>query len=118
LQFKTLAVVSVTAQEDLMMFGIDWNNPQTLWLNLTNLALGVVTLLAVLVVVGAVGWEFVLRRRRMRAMSGVDTEKHSMLHAGSPYSLPVPGLGLTMADGGDVMKPPAAAAPEDDQERK
>ena len=28
------------------MFGIDWGNSQTLWLNLTNLALGIVTLLA------------------------------------------------------------------------
>lgn len=92
------------------MFGIDWNNPQTLWLNLTNLALGVVTLLAVLVVVGAVGWEFVVRRRRGHAMSGINE--------GSPYSLPVPGLGLTMADGGEVVKPPAAATPEDGQERK
>lgn len=100
------------------MFGIDWSNPQTLWLNLTNLALGVVTLLALFVVVGAVGWEFVLRRRRVRAMSGIDAELHTMVHAGSPYSLPVPGLGLTMADGGEVVKPPAAATPEKNQERK
>jgi len=100
------------------MLGIDWNNPQTLWLNLTNLALGVVTLLALCFVVGAVGWELILRRRRARALSGIDAELHSMVHAGSPYSLPVPGLGLTMADGGVVVKPPTAATPEENQERK
>jgi hypothetical protein len=100
------------------MFGIDWNNPDTLWLNLTNLVLGVVTLLALLVVAGAVGWEYVLRRRRAREMSGIDEEMLRMVHTGSPYSLPVPGLGLTMADGGEVVKPPAAATPEDHQERK
>jgi hypothetical protein len=100
------------------MFGIDWNNPQTLWLNMTNLALGLVTLLALFVVIGAVGWEFILRRRRAREMSGIDAELHTMVHTGSPYSLPVPGLGLTMADGGEVVKPAAAATPEDKQERK
>lgn len=99
------------------MFGIDWNNPDTLWLNLTNLILGAVTLLAVLIVAGAVGWEFVLRRRRAREMSGIDSEMLRMVHTSSPYSLPVPGLGLTMADGGEAVKPPAAT-PEDNQERK
>ena len=42
------------------MFGVNWSDPQTLWLNITNLALGVVTLSAVLIVVGAVGWETLL----------------------------------------------------------
>ncbi|HUI78826.1 MAG TPA: hypothetical protein VLY24_12945 [Bryobacteraceae bacterium] len=99
------------------MFGIDWNNPQTLWLNMTNLALGVVTLLALLFVGGAVGWEFILRRRRARELSGIDAELHTMIHADSPYSLPVPGLGLTMADGGEAVKPLPAAAPQDNQKR-
>jgi len=94
------------------MFGIDWNNPQTLWLNLTNLALGVITLLALLFVVGAVGWEFVVRRKRLRAIDNVDAELRSMVHTESPYSLPIPGLGLTMADGGEPVQPPAGATPE------
>jgi len=100
------------------MFGIDWNNPDTLWLNMTNLVLGVVTLAALLVVGFAVGWEFIQRRRRAREWSGIDTELRNMVHTGSPYSLPVPGLGLTMADGGEVVKPPDAATPEDNPERK
>ena len=100
------------------MFGIDWNNPDTLWLNLTNVVLGVVTLLALLGLAGAVGWEYVLRRRRAREMSGIDTELRNLIHEGSPYSLPVPGLGLTMADGGEVVKPTSAATSEDNRERK
>lgn len=35
------------------MAGENW----TFWLNMTNFALGIVTLLAVLVVVGAVSWD-------------------------------------------------------------
>jgi hypothetical protein len=98
------------------MFGIDWNNPQTLWLNLTNVALGVVTLLALLAVGAAVGWEFVLRLRRAREMRAIDTELETVIHAGSPYSLSVPGLGLTMADGGEVVKRPTT--PQKSQQRK
>ena len=63
------------------MFGVNWSDPQTLWLNITNLALGVVTLSAVLIVVGAVGWELVFKHRRVRESVDMDAELSSMLDA-------------------------------------
>ena len=32
------------------MFGLDWSDPQTLWLNLTNIGLGIVALVCVVAV--------------------------------------------------------------------
>lgn len=78
------------------MFGVDWSNPQTLWLNLTNLALGVVTLLAFGVLVYGVAYELLAHRHKAR----------------EPRLFAVPGLGLTMADGGEPLKKPARREPE------
>ena len=82
------------------MFHTDWSDPQTLWLNLTNLALGVITLLALAMVGVSVARELLARRRRAREVDGLDAELSHMLH--------VPELGLTMADGGE---------PKDDESR-
>jgi hypothetical protein len=92
------------------MFGVNWSDPQTLWLNITNLALGVVTLSAVLIVAGAVGWELVFKHRRVREPVDIDAELSSMLDAASPHMLQVPGLGLTMADGGTPVRPKAKSS--------
>jgi hypothetical protein len=80
------------------MFGIDWGNPQTLWLNLTNLALGIVTLLGLLVVAGGIAQEVLAKRRKARELAGMDDEIRHMLS--------VPELGLTMADGGEPIRSP------------
>jgi len=90
------------------MFGTNWSDPQTLWLNLTNLALGIAALLAMAFVAIGIGRELVARRRRIREVQGIDAEIRHLLH--------VPELGLTMADGGEPM-PPRKPAPED-AERK
>jgi hypothetical protein len=82
------------------MLGTNWNDPQTLWLNLTNLALGLATVLALAVLVAGVARELVLRRRRAREASGLDSEVAHMLR--------IPELGLTMADGGEPVSPPQA----------
>jgi hypothetical protein len=66
---------------------MDFFDPQTVWLNVTNLALGVVTLLCIL----AVGWGVVselLARSRKSAPIADD------------HAFAIPGLGWTMADGG------------------
>jgi len=88
------------------MFGIDWGNPQTLWLNLTNLALGIVTLLGLLVVAGGIAQEVLAKRRKARELAGMDDEMRHMLN--------VPELGLTMADGGEPIPSPRTSqnAPE------
>ena len=75
------------------MFHIDWSDPQTLWLNVTNLLLGLATVLALGFVVVAIGREWILRRRRAREIEGLDAELEHMLD--------VPELGMTMADGGE-----------------
>lgn len=75
----------------------DW----VFWLNLTNIALGAVVFLAVLLVAYALAWEFVSRYKKPRNVPNLDEELKAMLHDG----LSVPGLGVTMADGGERFKP-------------
>ena len=89
------------------MFGVDWNDPQTLWLNLTNLALGVVTLICI----GAVGWNIVreLAARRVKN-TAMDAELKQML-AKEGHAMQVPELGWTMADGGQPVPPPVFDPP-------
>jgi len=91
------------------MNGNNW----TFWLNMTNLALGIVTILALVLVFGAVGWELVARwARRAREMHRIDAELGAMYHAES-HTISVPGLGLTMADGGKKIEPSEPQGPEE-----
>jgi len=83
------------------MAGENW----TFWLMMTNYALGVITVLALIMVFVAVCWDLiVLKVREARSMNNIDSELRAMLHAGS-HSLSVPGLGMTMADGGERVEP-------------
>jgi len=68
------------------------NSPDTFWLNFTNIALGLVTLLCVLVVTGGVVREL-LHRRGQRALAREDD-----------HSFATPALGVTMADGGERIE--------------
>jgi len=93
------------------MFGVDWSDPQTLWLNLTNLALGLVTVAAIVTVGVAVARELVLRRQKAREFNSLDAELNTMLGGASAHVMHVPELGLTMADGGQPLAgPPADSA--------
>ena len=85
------------------MFGIDWSNSETLWLNLTNLALGIVTLLALVVLAGAIAQEVLARRRKAHQFEAMDDEVRHLLR--------VPELGLTMADGGQPLPPQKTGKP-------
>jgi hypothetical protein len=76
------------------VFGTDFFNPETVWINLTNLTLGIVTLACVLAVAWGVAAE-VLVRLRKRAESLIPADDHAFA---------VPGLGLTMADGGEKIE--------------
>jgi len=69
---------------------VDFSDPETLWLNLTNLGLGIVTL-AALVGVGVV----LVREIIARVKVDVPSTDHALLH---------PDLGLTMADGGEPIQ--------------
>jgi len=91
------------------MAGENW----TFWLNMTNFALGIVTVLALLVVVGAVSWDlFFMWLHKVRNAEAVDIGRVNIQRlmaevksgwATDAHSLPVPGLGLTMADGGEKI---------------
>lgn len=96
------------------MDGDNW----TFWLNMMNLALGIVTMLALVVVFGAVVWELVARWvRKAREMHRIEAEQGAMLHSGS-HSTSVPGLGRTMADGGERIEPSESQGPEEKPHRK
>jgi hypothetical protein len=69
------------------MYGPD--GPDTFWLNFTNIALGLVTLACVLAIAGGVARELLLRWQR-RAVTSADD-----------HAFATPGLGVTMADGGE-----------------
>lgn len=76
----------------------DW----TFWLMMTNYALALVTVIAVILVVGAVGWDVIVKKaHRVHTIETVETDWEALLR--SPHTLDVPGFGLTMADGGEKM---------------
>jgi hypothetical protein len=83
----------------------DW----VFWLNITNITLGVVVVLAVLLVASAVVWEIASRHKKP-AVAAVDDRLDNLL----PDGRMVPGLGMTMADGGERIKTP----PEKSTEKK
>jgi hypothetical protein len=101
------------------MAGEDW----TFWFNMTNYALGMITLLAVLVVFGALGWDVVLlwlhkaRRAERLDLQSAGADLRAMWRS-EPHSLSVPGLGLTMADGGERVEPSEPEASEEKKPRK
>jgi hypothetical protein len=78
----------------------DWSNPETFWLNMTNAVLGVV----VLVALAAVAWA---TTKELMAWARARAAAHEHSRDGL-HTFMVPGLGTTMADGGE--KHPDAAA--------
>ena len=84
----------------------DW----VFWLNVTNIALGAVVILAVLLVVSALVWEIVSRRRKSGNVASLDEGLEDLLPGGRL----VPGVGVTMADGGERLSP----LPEKPAEKK
>jgi hypothetical protein len=75
----------------------DW----VFWLNVTNIALGAVVILAVVLVMSAVIWEIVTRRKKSDDAAGLGNGLEDVLQDGRL----VPGLGITMADGGEPINP-------------
>jgi hypothetical protein len=87
------------------MFGVNWSDPQTLWLNIINLSLGIVTL----VCVAAIGYgvfQDVRARARKRAIARA-MESAAPASSFGDHAFDMPGLGFTMADGGEPMQKPA-----------
>ncbi len=89
----------------------DW----TFWLMMTNYALALVTVIAVVLVAGAVSWDLIVKKaHHVHTIESVEADWEHMLR--SPHSFSVPGLGLTMADGGEKLEEPKAADAEEKKE--
>ena len=90
------------------MFGVNWSDSQTLWLNIVNLSLGLVTL----VCCAAIGYglfQDVRERARKRSTArSLDREVGALVRDFDGHAFNLPGLGLTMADGGEPEEKPAA----------
>ena len=80
------------------MFTLNWSDPQTFWLNVTNWVLLVITAVCVLIVAYGATRELV-KRLHARIAIGV---RESF----DPHMAVLPELGLTMADGGEKVKDP------------
>ena len=88
----------------------DW----VFWLNVTNIALGVVVVLAVLIVAYALVWELAIRRKKPHSVATRDEDLEAMLR----YGRSVPGLGVTMADGGVPAKPVSEQAGREQSQQR
>jgi hypothetical protein len=89
-----------------------------MWLNITNFALGLVTLIALLVVFFAVGWDLLVRKvgkAREVNLNNIDADLKALLQGGS-HSFSVPEFGLTMADGGERIEASKDKASKKSQE--
>jgi hypothetical protein len=85
------------------MFGVNWNDPETFWLSVTNLGLGIVVLVCIGAVAIGVIQELNARRRLRAEMNGIDRELRDLVSDFDGHAFDVPGLGLTMADGGEPI---------------
>ena len=80
------------------------NDPSTYWLTITNIGLGVVVLICCGAVAFGIVQELAARRRKRASMSQLDREVSDLVSAYDGHAFNVPGLGVTMADGGDPVK--------------
>jgi hypothetical protein len=73
---------------------LNWSDPNTYWLNITDIVLGIVTLASVAFVAQAA-----FREAYARLADRVTARMREDSH-----TLTLPELGLTMADGGEPVK--------------
>ena len=81
------------------------NDPNTYWLTVTNIALGIIALICVAAVAIGVFQELAARRRKAALAGSLDREVADLVASfDDSHGFQVPGLGLTMADGGEELK--------------
>ena len=77
----------------------------TFWLNVTNIGLGLVILICAMVIAFGIAKNLLARRIHRTAMEAeMDGDLREMVGDGGNL-FAVPGLGLTMADGGEQAPP-------------
>ena len=80
------------------------SDPTTLWLTITNAALGVVVLICCVAVAIGVFQEFAAKRKKVTAMSKLDSEVSTLVASYQDgHTFHLPQLGVTMADGGEEL---------------
>jgi hypothetical protein len=72
----------------------------TYWLTVTNIVLGLVVLVCCAAVAAGIAQELAERRKKSAAASKLDREVADLVAAYGGYAFQVPGLGVTMANGG------------------
>ena len=79
------------------------NDPTTYWLNVTNIVLGLVVLICCVAVAAGVVAELAANRKKKMALSRLDREVADLVSSYGGHAFQVPGLGVTMADGGEPV---------------
>jgi hypothetical protein len=80
------------------------NDPSTLWLTITNAALGVVVLICCIAVAVGVVQEIAAKRKKVAVMSRLDREVSDLVASFEDgHTFHLPELGVTMADGGEEL---------------
>ena len=82
---------------------LNWSDPDSIWLNITNIVLGVVVVLCVAVMLGGIAHEFISRARKRRRIDAELDRDMRLLNDDRAFDSP--NLGITMADGGEKRKP-------------
>lgn len=82
---------------------LNWSDPDTTWLNITNIALGVIVAVCALIMLGGIAHEFISRARKRRRIDAEIDRDMRMLNDDRAFGSP--DLGITMADGGEKRKP-------------
>ena len=81
------------------------SDPSTYWLTVTNIALGLVTLICCIAVGIGILQELAAKRKKHTAMSTLDHEVADLVSSfGDGHAFHIPSLGVTMADGGEELK--------------
>lgn len=80
------------------------SDPSTYWLTITNIGLGVVVLICAIAVGIGILQEVAAKRRKRLEMVRLDKEVADLVASyGDGHAFDVPGLGITMADGGEEL---------------
>ena len=89
------------------------SDPSTYWLNVTNIALGLVTVICCFAVAIGIVQELAAKRRKSTVMSKLDSEVTGLVAAfGDRHAFHVPSLGVTLADGGEEVSKEASKKEE------
>jgi len=78
-------------------------DPSTYWLTITNIALGLVTLICCVAVGIGVAQELAAKRQKKTALSRLDNEVADLVSSYDGHAFHIPTLGVTMADGGEEL---------------